>query len=50
MALSAIKRDLENEKEMKKKGLGAAPSGDGDGGSGKEKMPKVKRVVVRGKR
>jgi len=44
VAVSAIKRDLENEKEAKKKGI--APPGEGT----KEKAPKMKRVVVRGKR
>ena len=42
VALSSIKRDLENEKEAKKKGV--APPGE----EGKEKAPKMKRVVVRG--
>jgi signal recognition particle subunit SRP19 len=41
VALAAVKRDIEVEKEAKKKGVG--------GGEG-EKMPKMKRVVVRGKR
>lgn len=44
VAISAIKRDLENEKEAKMKGI-APPAEDG-----KEKAPKMKRVVVRGKR
>ncbi|KAK4686413.1 signal recognition particle subunit SRP19, partial [Tremellales sp. Uapishka_1] len=45
VALSSIKRDLENEREAKKRGvLPAAEEG------GKDKTPKVKRMVVRGKR
>ncbi|GFZ47857.1 hypothetical protein JCM24511_05604 [Saitozyma sp. JCM 24511] len=40
VAVAAVKRDLEAEKESKKKGIGG-----GEGGS--EKMPKMKRVVVR---
>ena len=43
VAVSAIKRDIETEKENKKKGI----SGGGEDGA-KEKMPKMKRVVVRG--
>ncbi|WVF69629.1 hypothetical protein IAT40_004407 [Kwoniella sp. CBS 6097] len=55
VAVAAMKRDIEAEKEAKKKGasnplLGAGPGGSGEGGEGKEKMPKMKRVVVRGKR
>jgi len=51
IALSSIKRDLDNEKEQKKKAL-TAGSGDDAGGAagGKDKQPKMKRVVVRGKR
>ncbi|ORX34007.1 hypothetical protein BD324DRAFT_638000 [Kockovaella imperatae] len=41
VAVSAVKRDLENEKENKKKGITAEEGG-------KEKAPKMKRVVVRG--
>ncbi|WVQ98221.1 hypothetical protein IAU59_005344 [Kwoniella sp. CBS 9459] len=48
VAVAAMKRDIEAEKEAKKKGAGAG--GSGEGGEGKEKMPKMKRVVVRGKR
>lgn len=44
VAMSSITRDLENEKEAKKKGIAQA------GEEGKEKAPKMKRVVVRGKR
>lgn len=47
VAVAAIKRDLENEKEAKKKGL---PFAGGDDGAAKDKMPKMKRVVVRGSR
>ncbi|OCF45734.1 signal recognition particle subunit SRP19 [Kwoniella heveanensis CBS 569] len=57
VAVAAMKRDIEAEKEAKKKGannplLGAGPGGgSGEGGAeGKDKMPKMKRVVVRGKR
>jgi signal recognition particle subunit SRP19 len=53
IALSSIKRDLENEKEQKKKALtgGAGQEEGGAGGQGgKEKQPKMKRVMVRGKR
>lgn len=39
-----MKRDIEAEKEAKKKGI------TGGDDSGKDKMPKMKRVVVRGKR
>jgi len=52
IALSSIKRDLDNEKEQKKKALtggGSAEDASGAAG-GKEKQPKMKRVVVRGKR
>lgn len=48
VAVSAIKRDLEQEKENKKKGLSLGSTEDA--GSGKEKAPKMKRVVVRGRR
>jgi signal recognition particle subunit SRP19 len=44
VAVSALQRDLEAEKEQKKQGLLAPEEG------GKEKMPKMKRVVVRGGR
>ena len=44
VAVSSIKRDLENEKEAKKRGI-VHP-----GEEAKEKTPKLKRVVVRGKR
>ncbi|ORY24013.1 hypothetical protein BCR39DRAFT_548166 [Naematelia encephala] len=47
VALSSIKRDLEQEKENKKKGL---PAIGGAEEGAKEKQPKMKRVVVRGKR
>jgi signal recognition particle subunit SRP19 len=40
VAVAAVKRDLEAEKESKKKGIGG-------GEAGSEKMPKMKRVVVR---
>jgi len=46
VAVSAVKRDLENEKEAKKKGISMGAGAEGE----KEKMPKMKRVVVRGKR
>ncbi|GMK58805.1 hypothetical protein CspeluHIS016_0602470 [Cutaneotrichosporon spelunceum] len=42
VAVSAVKRDLEAEKEAKKKGLGAPEEG--------AKAPKMKRIMVRGKR
>lgn len=42
VALSSIKRGLEDEKEAKKKGI--APPGE----EGREKAPKIKRVMVRG--
>lgn len=48
VAVSAVKRDLETEKENKKKGL--TLGGDDSGGGGKEKLPKMKRMVVRGGR
>ncbi|WWC86735.1 uncharacterized protein L201_001613 [Kwoniella dendrophila CBS 6074] len=55
VAVAAIKRDKDNEKEAKKSGGGAnnlvlGSSSANEEGSGKEKMPKMKRVVVRGKR
>lgn len=54
MALSSIKRELESEKEAKKKGITGGGAGGlggaGEGEGGKEKVPKMKRVVVRGKR
>jgi len=52
IALSSIKRDLDNEKEQKKKALTGGGSAEDAGGAagGKEKQPKMKRVVVRGKR
>ncbi|WWD07481.1 hypothetical protein V865_005582 [Kwoniella europaea PYCC6329] len=49
VAVAAIKRDRDNEKEAKKKGLSLGGSEEGAAGQ-KEKMPKMKRVVVRGKR
>ena len=51
IAVSSIKRDLETEKENKKKGItgGAGDEGAGAAGGG-AKEPKMKRVVVRGKR
>jgi len=52
VAVSSIKRDLEQEKEAKKKGLplGGGGGGGGEGEKEKDKMPRMKRVVVRGKR
>jgi signal recognition particle subunit SRP19 len=51
VALSAMKRDVEQERENKKKGIAMGPGpGADDGKEGKEKTPKVKRMVVRGKR
>ena len=44
VAVSSIQREIETEKENKKKGI---TGGAGEEG-GKEKMPKMKRVVVRG--
>ncbi|WRT64620.1 uncharacterized protein IL334_001553 [Kwoniella shivajii] len=46
VAVAAIKRDKESEKEAKKQGLSIA----GGEESTKDKAPKMKRVVVRGKR
>ncbi|WVR04754.1 hypothetical protein IAU60_001765 [Kwoniella sp. DSM 27419] len=48
VAVAAIKRDIDSEKEAKKKGLPAVGGAEGEGG--KDKMPKMKRVMVRGKR
>lgn len=45
VAVSAIARDIETEKENKKKGI---TSGTGEEGEKKEKQPKMKRIVVRG--
>ncbi|KAL7419326.1 signal recognition particle subunit [Cryptotrichosporon argae] len=45
VAVSAVKRDLEAEKEAKKKG-----AIEGPGAGGEAKPPKMKRMVVRGKR
>lgn len=45
VAVEAVKRDLEAEKEQKKNAL-LAPSEEG----AKEKQPKIKRMVVRGRR
>lgn len=50
VALSAVKRDLENDKDLKKKGLLGGNAGGASEEGGKEKMPKMKRVVVRGGR
>ncbi|WWD21643.1 hypothetical protein CI109_106129 [Kwoniella shandongensis] len=52
VAVAAIKRDKESEKEAKKKGVGMGGGGGGaiEDGEKKEKQPKMKRVVVRGKR
>ncbi|KAK8847553.1 hypothetical protein IAR55_005412 [Kwoniella newhampshirensis] len=51
VAVAAIKREKETEKEAKKKGVGAGGGGGAiEEGSGKEKAPKMKKVVVRGKR
>jgi len=52
IAISSIKRDLDNEKEQKKKALTGGGSAEDAGGAagGKDKQPKMKRVVVRGKR
>lgn len=47
VALASIKRDIETEKENKKKGITPGPSAEE---GGKEKQPKVKRIMVRGKR
>ena len=52
VAVSAVRRDVLAEREAKKKGT-ATPSlmGAEDGKEGKEaKAPKVKRIMVRGKR
>jgi signal recognition particle subunit SRP19 len=46
IAVSSIKRDLDQEKEAKKNAI-AAPE---EGGKEGAKQPKMKRVVVRGKR
>lgn len=55
IAVSSIKRDLDNEKEEKKKAIsggggGGGEDGTGTGTPGKDKQPKMKRMVVRGKR
>lgn len=42
VAVSSVKRDLEADKEAKKKGLGPPEEG--------AKAPKMKRIMVRGKR
>ena len=47
VAVASVKRDIEQEKENKKKGL---TLGAGAAEGEKEKVPKMKRVVVRGKR
>ncbi|WOO85828.1 Signal recognition particle SEC65 subunit [Vanrija pseudolonga] len=52
VAVSAVKRDLETEKENKKKGITSGFGGGGgdDAPPAKEKQPKMKRMVVRGRR
>jgi signal recognition particle subunit SRP19 len=55
IAVSSIKRDLDNEKEEKKKAISGGGGGAGEDGTvtgtpGKDKQPKMKRMVVRGKR
>jgi signal recognition particle subunit SRP19 len=50
IAVSSIKRDLDNEKEQKKKGITAGTGEEGGGTPVKDKQPKMKRMVVRGKR
>lgn len=52
VAVSAVKRDLETEKENKKKGItgGFGGGGGDDAPPAKEKQPKMKRMVVRGRR
>jgi len=47
IAVSSIKRDLDQEKESKKNAIASAPE---EGGKEGAKQPKMKRVVVRGKR
>lgn len=44
VAVSSVKRDLETEKEQKKLGLGTPEEG------ASAKQPKMKRIMVRGKR
>lgn len=46
IAVSSIKRDLDQEKESKKNAI-AAPEEGKEGGA---KQPKMKRIMVRGKR
>ncbi|KAL1405272.1 signal recognition particle subunit [Vanrija albida] len=51
VAVNAVKRDLETEKENKKKGITSGLGGGGDDAApAKEKQPKMKRMVVRGRR
>lgn len=52
VAVASVKRELETEKENKRKGIGAGVGAGGEekAEGGKEKAPKIKRMVVRGKR
>jgi signal recognition particle subunit SRP19 len=48
VAVSSVKRDVEQERDAKKKGVAGAGMGGIEGGAGKEaKAPKMKKVVVR---
>lgn len=49
VAVEAVKRDVEQEKENLKKGIGAPGGGAGADGEGKgqPKMPKMKKIMVR---
>lgn len=48
MAVASVKREIETDKENKKKGITAGGEEKPEGA--KEKLPKIKRMVVRGKR
>lgn len=49
VAVEAVKRDVEQEKENLKRGIGAPGAGPGADGEGKAqpKMPKMKKIMVR---
>jgi signal recognition particle subunit SRP19 len=50
VAVASVKREIETEKENKRKGISGAGMGEEKPEGAKEKVPKVKRMVVRGKR
>lgn len=51
VAVASVKREMETEKENKRKGISAGGGGGEEKPEGgKEKLPKIKRMVVRGKR